>query len=99
MLLATSVLISNSIPGSTGVHVASASAAHENQALQCDYSSRGTWKKIIQSQRFFENKIFSSFMPPLKTYLTSQETGLKVENVIGPFAKKNIRIFCFQKTL
>ena len=32
------------------------------------------------------------------TYLTSQETALKFMNVIGPFAKKNLRIFCFQKT-
>ena len=57
----------NGIPGSTGGHVAGASAAHENQALQCDYSNRGIWKKIIQSQRFFGNKRCSSFMQPLKT--------------------------------
>ena len=67
MLPATSVLISNSIPGSTSGHVAGASAAYENQALQCDYSNRGIWKKIIQSQRFFGNKRCSSFMQPLKT--------------------------------
>ena len=24
--------------------------------LQCDYSNRGTWKKIIQSQRFLKTK-------------------------------------------
>ena len=31
-------------------------------------------------------------------YLTSRETALKFMNIIGPFAK-NLRIFCFQKTL
>ena len=25
----------------------------ERRMLQCDYSNRGTWKKIIQSRRFF----------------------------------------------
>ena len=33
------------------------------------------------------------------TYLTSQETALKFKNVIGPFAKKKIRFFCFSKTV
>ena len=33
------------------------------------------------------------------TYLTSQETALKFINVIGPFVKKNYRIFCFEKPL
>ena len=33
------------------------------------------------------------------TYLTSQETALIFMNVIGPFAKKKLRIFSFQKTL
>ena len=29
--------------------------------LQRDFSNQGTWKKIIQSQLFFENKKFSRF--------------------------------------
>ena len=29
--------------------------------LQCDYSSRGTWKKIIQSQRFLIQNILKFF--------------------------------------
>ena len=28
----------------------------ERRILQCDYSNRGTWKKIIQSQRFLKTK-------------------------------------------
>ena len=83
----------NSIPGSTGGHVAGASAAYENQALQCEYLNRGTSKKIIQPQRFLETKDSQVLCNRWKlkhrwTYLTSQETALKVENVIGPFAKK-----------
>ena len=27
-----------------------------NTELQCDYSNRGTWMKIIQSQRFLKTK-------------------------------------------
>ena len=27
-----------------------------NSKLQCDYSNQGTWKKIIQSQRFLKTK-------------------------------------------
>lgn len=29
--------------------------------LQCDYSNGGTWNKIIQSQRFWKQKILKVF--------------------------------------
>ena len=55
--------------------------------LQCDYSNRGTWKKIVQSQRFLKtkdsqviffgertNKIQNTIMQPLKTLKSFQLT-------------------------
>ena len=31
------------------------------EVFQCDYSNRGTWKKIIQSQRFLRTKDSQGF--------------------------------------
>ena len=33
-----------------------------NSKLQCDYSNQGTWKKIIQSQRFWKQNIIKVFL-------------------------------------
>ena len=33
----------------------------ERRILQCSYSNRGTWKKIVQSQRFLETKDFQVY--------------------------------------
>ena len=32
------------------------------EVFQCDYSNRGTWKKIIQSQRFLTTKDSQGFL-------------------------------------
>ena len=37
-------------------------ASTQTANLQCDYSNPVNWKKIIQSQRFFENRRFPIFV-------------------------------------
>ena len=73
--------------------------------LQCDYSNRGTWKKIIQSQRFLKTKDSEGFLQTdqqcssfnyatvenFKTVWTYLKSQEIYECYIGPFAK-NMRI-------
>ena len=43
---------------------------HWSGVLQCDYSNRrGTWKKIIQSQRFFKTRLSSFFSSEIITFI------------------------------
>ena len=50
--------------------------------LQCNYSDRGTWKKIIQSQSFFGNNGFSSFF--LQTANKIQGSTMQLMKTLKP---------------
>ena len=69
--------------------------------LQCDHSDRGTWKKIVQSQH---SQIFVANGPTIENFKLFELTRpLKKEHsnswMLLVYLQKNLRIFCFQKTL
>ena len=43
-------------------HQGELQASTQTANLQCDFSNRVNWKKIIQSERFFENRRFPIFV-------------------------------------